>query len=404
MIELEEAQKRILDRLPPARPEVVALEEAAGRVLSEPLVSGLDLPGFDNSAMDGFAVRSSDLALATLQKPLPLRLIGKIRAGTSPHDVQVGTGDCVRVFTGSALPDGCDAVVMQEETVPSPGDAKNILFYVAPKAKENIRFRGEDVKVGSNIGVTGVRIGAGRLALLAASGAAKVSVGARPKVAFLATGSELRAPGTKLEAGQIYDSNRVMLASLAAACGAIPKVLPVVPDEAGATRKALADAFAEADMVVTSGGVSVGELDLVKAQFAELGGTTDFWKVSIRPGRPFVFGEYQNKFLFGLPGNPVSAFVTFLLLVRSAILRWQGQTNVSLLESSEKLAETLTNKGDRRHFVRVRRDEKSGGIKASGTQASHTLSSLANADGLVDVPPKAVFTQGQIAKVLRWEV
>ena len=265
---------------------------------------------------------------------------------------------------------------------------------------ENVRLRGEDVKAGAVIATTGTRLGAGHLNLLAAVGNASVRVTKRPRIALVSTGSELRPPGKPLAPGQIYESNRPMLGALLAECGAEVRAFPLVPDTLTRTRNALARAFAECDAVVTTGGASVGKLDFVKAAFAELGGSQEFWKVAIKPGKPFIFGTLGGKFLFGLPGNPVSAFVTFLLLVRPALLRWQGASEVALPAHPGVLAEPLVNRGDRRHFVRVRVDGE-GRVHSAGTQASHMLHSLAAANGLVEVPPGTTFAAGATVRVLR---
>ena len=184
--------------------------------------------------------------------------------------------------------------------------------------------------------------------------------------------------------------------------GAISKVLPLVPDTLAATQTALEKAFSECDAVITTGGVSVGEHDFVKSAFTQLGGVMDFWKVAIRPGKPFVFGRWRDKFLFGLPGNPVSTLVTFLLLVRPALLRWQGAANVDLPATQRKLAEALVNRGDRRHFMRVTLDA-AGNVRLSGYQSSHILSSLANANGLVEVAAQTTLDAGAIVEVLQWD-
>jgi molybdopterin molybdotransferase len=272
------------------------------------------------------------------------------------------------------------------------------------KPWENIRFHGEDVKRGSLIAEPGMRLGAAHIALLAATGAAQLTVARQPSVALLATGSELKdaAAGSQLAPGQIFESNRAALAPLISAVGAVPKIYPIVPDSAQATRAALARAFAECDIVVTCGGVSVGEMDFVKSAFEELGGQLDFWKVAIKPGRPFVFGRLGEKLLFGLPGNPVSAFVTFLVLARPALLRWQGAREVALPVSMGILAETISNPDGRRHFIRVRMDSE-GKVHIAGTQASHILSSLAMANGLIDLPPKTTLPLGATVQILRWE-
>jgi molybdopterin molybdotransferase len=233
--------------------------------------------------------------------------------------------------------------------------------------------------------------------LLGAVGQAQVRVGRRPVVGLIATGSELREPGQSLQAGQIYENNRSMLVPLVSQAGGLAKVYPIVADTLPATTAALETAFRECDFVLTSGGVSVGEMDYVKAAFTALGGKLEFWRVAIRPGKPFVFGTLGTKFLCGLPGNPVSAFVTFLLLVRPALRRWQGATETDLPKLPGVLGETFSNPGERRHFVRVQVDAE-GKIFSAGKQASHALSSLAAAQGLLDLPPGAVMPQGSAAR------
>jgi molybdopterin molybdotransferase len=223
-----------------------------------------------------------------------------------------------------------------------------------------------------------------------------------PAVGILATGSELQEPGHPLDPGQIYESNRIALASLAVGASAEPRIFPLVPDDAGETLAALKEAFAQCDAVITSGGVSVGEMDLVKSAFEQLGGELQFWRVAIRPGRPFVFGRWHEKLLFGLPGNPVSAWVTFLLLVRPALLRWQGATSLGLPAHPGFLAESLSNRGDRRHFVRVKVTPE-GQVHSAGVQASHFLSSLAAANGLVDMPRQTTLAPGTPVQVMRWD-
>jgi molybdopterin molybdotransferase len=216
-----------------------------------------------------------------------------------------------------------------------------------------------------------------------------------------ATGSELREPGRPLEAGAIYESNRIGLAALARQAGALPKVYPLVRDDLAATQAALAQALSECDVVISTGGVSVGETDWVKAAFTAIGGSLDFWTVCIRPGKPFAFGRWKERFLFGLPGNPVSALVSFLLLARPALLRLQGAREVLPRTIPATLTEPLANHAGRRHFMRVTLDE-SGGARSAGPQASHILSAMARADGLVDVPPKTTLAAGNVVSLIPW--
>lgn len=393
MLDLETAVARILEVMPAPQSELVSLEAAAGRILNEPITAPLGLPPFDNSAMDGFAVRSGEVQQASATTPVRLRVRATLPAGKVFAE-EMNSGECVRLFTGAAIPIGADAVVMQEDTR-LEGDTVAILDGVKPG--ENVRCQGEDVSPGMILAQGGAEISAGLVGLLGAVGQAQVCVGRRPVVGLIATGSELREAGQPLRAGQIYESNRSMLMPLVTQAGGRAKIYPIVADTLPATTAALEAAFRECDFVLTSGGVSVGEMDFVKSAFTALGGKLEFWRVAIRPGKPFVFGTLGTKFLCGLPGNPVSAFVTFLLLVRPALRRWQGATQTDLPALPGVLGESFTNPGERRHFVRVRVDAE-GKIFSAGKQASHALSSLAAAQGLLDLAAGAVMPQGSAAR------
>jgi molybdopterin molybdotransferase len=401
MIELEEAVGRILAALPAPEAEAVALARAHRRILARKVNSSVALPPFDNSAMDGYAVRAEDLKNAAASTPISLRLVGRVAAGEM-FDGEVAKGTCVRLFTGSPLPRGADAVAMQEDTRVDSAQPEQVLFLDTVKPWENIRFCGEDIKDGAALAQPGDALTAGRISLIAAAGVTEIFAGRRPLVGLLATGSELIEPGQPLSPGKIFESNRAALAALAESVGAVTKNFPLVRDTQAATRAALETAFAECDLVVTSGGVSVGEMDFVKSAFEEMGGKLEFWKVSIRPGRPFVFGRQGKKFLFGLPGNPVSAFITFLLLVRPALARWQGAAGTDLPAQHGTLVEPLSNHGNRRHFMRVVIDTE-GRIRSAGVQNSHILSSLATANGIVDMPAETTWPAGTTVRVMRWE-
>lgn len=401
MLSLEEAQQCILACVPQPQIETVPLERAAGRILAEPISALVALPGFDNSAMDGYAVRAADLALAAPDRPVSLQVVGAVAAGqVSAEAVRPGT--CVRLFTGSPLPSGADAVVMQEDTQRDASQPDFVQVLTTATPGENVRSRGQDVKQGARLGMPGARLTVGSISLFAAVGVPEVKVGRQPMVGLLATGSELQEPGRPLAPGQIYESNRIGLALLLARAGATPRNYPLVPDTLTTTRAALERALTECDAVITSGGVSVGEHDYVKVALRDLGGEPEFWRVSIKPGKPFLFGRCEGKLLFGLPGNPVSAFVTYVLLVRPALLRWQGAEDVTLPSHPGELAEPLVNRGDRRHFMRVNVDAQ-GKVRVPGLQASHALGSLAAANGLVDVPPNSTLPPGATVQVLRWE-
>jgi molybdopterin molybdotransferase len=401
MLSLEHARERILDAVRPLPAETADLNQALGRVTSEPLCSTVDLPPADNSAMDGYAVRSEDLAAAGAESPVVLRLIGTAPAG-AVLGKPVERGTCARVFTGSTLPGGADAVVAQEDVKQNSQDAARVCFVASAPPWDNVRLRGEDVKTGALLLEAGTRLTALRLSFLAAAGISAVRAARRPVAGLLATGDELREPGRALDPGAIYESNRIGLAALARQAGAIAKVYPLVRDELAATQAALQQALAECDVVISTGGVSVGEMDWVKAAWTAIGGQIDFWSVDMRPGKPFVFGRWEEKFLFGLPGNPVSALVSFLLLARPALLRLQGAREVLPRTVSAALSEPLANHAGRRHFMRVKLDER-GGARSAGTQSSHILSALARADGLADVPAKTTLAAGAVVSVLPWD-
>lgn len=400
MLPLEQARERILSLVHPLPTESVPLREAAGRTVAEEIAAQCDLPSFDNSAMDGYAVRAQDTSQASLESQVLLRLAGRAPAGKVYAGV-LSAGECVRVFTGSPLPAGADAVIMQEDTNVLPNDPGRVRLLCPVQPQENVRFQGADVRRGSVIVPAGARVNAARLALLAAAGCAEIAVRQRPVTGLIATGDELVEAGRPLGSGQIYESNRSALAALCHEAGAYPRIYPLVPDDLNATRAALQSALAACDVVVTSGGVSIGEMDFVKDAFTGLGGELSFWKVAIKPGKPFVLGVWEGKLLFGLPGNPVSGFVTFLLLVRPALRRMQGAVQELLPVRPGILAEPLENAGDRRHFVRVVLDD-AGQVRVPGLQASHMLGSLSESNGLVDVPPQSTLEAGAQVPVLCW--
>ncbi|MDB6059136.1 MAG: Molybdopterin molybdenumtransferase MoeA [Verrucomicrobiales bacterium] len=399
MLSLEDAREKILQAIQPVDAEHVSLHESFERVLTEPITAPVNLPPFDNSAMDGYAVRAADVANASVTSTVTLRVIGKVAAGET-FNSEVETGTCVRLFTGSVLPKGADAVVMQEDT--KAYDDGTIAVSDKVTAWENVRFRGEDVKLGAAVLQPGERLSATRISLLAALGFSSVPVSRKPIVGLLATGSELREPGQPLQGAAIYESNRAGVSPLVQRAGGIPKIYPLVRDDLEATAAALAKALEECDIVITSGGVSVGEFDYVKAAFEQLGGTLDFWKVAVRPGKPFVFGSLNGRYFCGLPGNPVSALVTFCLLVWPALLRMQNAKSTHPPIQFAKLAQTLVNRGERRHFMRVIVEEN-GEARSAGAQAAHVLSSAARANGLVDVPANGSLEKGALVPVLRWD-
>jgi molybdopterin molybdotransferase len=399
MLELEEALARILAVIPAPVAERIPLKNAHRRILAENVQAPIDLPTFDNSSVDGYAVRAADVAAATAAAPVRLRIVGRVAAGET-FNGELVSGASVRLFTGSPLSRGADAIVMQEDTRLEPSRPDEVLVLEPVKPWENVRFRGEDVKRDAALMNSGEVLTVGAIALLAGLGMTHATVGRQPTVGLMATGSELKEAGESLGPGQIYESNRAAIGALVEASGAAPRMFPIVTDDLAVTRAALECGFSECDAVITCGGVSVGEMDFVKSAFEQLGGSLNFWRVAIKPGKPFVFGQLGSKFLFGLPGNPISALVTYLLMVRPALLRWQGASDLSMPIQRGVLVEPLNNPGTRRHFVRVRIDS-TGEVRSAGVQASHILSSISTANGLIDVPPKMFFAAGEAVSVLR---
>jgi len=394
--ELEDVRDELLAGLKPIGIEVRSLAEADGYVLAESPLAAIALPPFDNSAMDGYAVRAADVRAV----PAFLKQVGEVAAGGG-FGGSVGPGETVRIFTGAPLPNGADAVVMQEDTTLVPGQEDQIQIHDGAKPWENVRFRGEDVRAGAGLLSAGRVLDPAALALLAATGTAHVSVYRRPRVSVLVTGSELTAVGGPLLPGQIFESNSLMLSALIRRAGGEPRTRLPVSDDPQIIREALESAAAESDLILTAGGASVGKHDLIRQILVELGGTVDDWRLALKPGKPFFRGTLGKCPLLGVPGNPVSAFVTTVLLVLPALRRLQGVLQVLPPTTSAVLAEPLANPDGRRHFVRVF-TSGDGSVRASGPQASHRLASLAAADGLVDVPPRATLPEGAMVRVIRW--
>ncbi|MDG1891585.1 MAG: molybdopterin molybdotransferase MoeA [Verrucomicrobiota bacterium] len=401
MISLEKALERILQRMNPVESEQIAVTQADGRVLSESLIAGISLPMWDNSAMDGFALRAEDVHTASPEKPVLLSCLGEGAAG-KPSSSQITPGTCLRIFTGSPMPEGADAVVMQEDTSRGEDSTDFVQVMDAVRPFENVRFRGEDIKENTTLASAGSRLSPFQASLAAATGSATLQVYRRPRVGILATGSELRDPGDILESGCIYESNRLLLRSLVRRAGAEPRVYPIVKDTLNATCLALSKAVDECDAIVTSGGVSVGDYDFIKPAIEALHGDIHFWRMRVKPGKPIVFGSVGSVPIFGLPGNPVSATVTCTLLVHPALARLGGERAFQHVYTRGRLAEPLSNRGDRHLFLRVSLG-KDGVVRLSGAnQASHALGSLAASDGLLGVPEGATLDSGEHVSVICW--
>ena len=380
LMSADDALARILAGVP-ALPAVDSpLLDALGLVLAEDIAADRDVPPFRNSAMDGYAVRGDDVASA----PVELRVVGEVAAGGFP-DRAVGPGEAMRIMTGAPMPDGTDTVVRVEDT----DNASDVVTIAAATPKGiAVRQAGEDLKRGERVLEAGTVLRAAEIGLLASVGRARVRVRKRARVAVFSTGDEIVELDAPLERGQIRDSNRYTLASAVRAAGAEPWVRGIVRDSPDALRSAFGEAIA-ADAIVTSGGVSVGDHDHLKPVLSELG-TIDFWAIAIRPGRPVAFGELKDGDrrvpIFGLPGNTVSALLTFEIFVRPALLRMQGRENVARPRTKARLAEPVDKPDFLRVFARGIHDPDAGTVRLTGPQGSGILRSMSLANCLIDLP------------------
>ncbi len=375
LISLEDALATMLAQIVPvAETETLSLVTAPGRITATAVISPIDVPPFANSAMDGYAVR-----LVDIQEGKPLNIAGKAFAG-APFTGEWPGGSAIRIMTGAPVPDGCDAVVMQEETE-KVGEA---VFIRADVVKgQNIRLAGEDIVAGASVLVPGVRLGAAELPLLASLGVAKVEVKRKLRVAVFSTGDELQPVGQPLAAGQIYDTNRFAVQLMLNKLGCEVIDLGIIPDDRAALRAAFMQADEQADVVISSGGVSVGEADYTKAMLEELG-EISFWKLAIKPGKPFAFGRLQNSWFCGLPGNPVSAALTFYHLVQPLLAKLSGQQGAALPPRQRvKVADNLKKTPGRLDFQRGRLQRNAAGeleVHSTGAQGSHVFSSFSLAN------------------------
>jgi molybdopterin molybdotransferase len=377
LLSLEDAQRRVLERVRPLEGEAVALEQAAGRVLAEPARAGIDLPPFPSSAMDGFAVRAADT-------PGELRIADDSVAAGKPVRRPLEGGEAVAIATGGVVPEGADAVVPVEYVVESDNRVQ-IAGSVEPGA--HVRPRAGDARRGDVVVEAGRLLGPAQLGALAAAGVAEVACGLRPRAAVIATGNELRHPGETLEPGQIYDANGLMLAAQLESAGAIVVSVRTVADEHKAHRRAL-EAALECDLVLSSGGVSVGPHDLVRTVAADLGVEEVFWRVAVKPGKPLWFGVRGRSLVLALPGNPVSSLVGFELFVRPALLALQGVPEPAPDYAVGVLSRSVRRNPERDEFIRARRHTGSGNVELEplAGQESHMIARAALADSLVHAP------------------
>jgi molybdopterin molybdotransferase len=386
----DQALARILESVRPLPPREVRLSEAREQFAARDLFARVALPAFDNSAMDGYAVVASACAEGKSQ-----RVIGEQPAGID-RVLRIAAGEAVRVFTGAPIPVGADAVVMQEDVRCERSD---IFVNAKVEAGEFIRRRGCDLTEGQKILEAGMRIRPQTLALLASQGFGHLEIGGAVRAAIISTGDELVPPGESLRAGQIFESNSVLLQALVEKCGGSVADVRHCPDDANFIEAALRKGLGH-HVVIVIGGVSVGARDLVKPALNAVGAQTDLWRVLIKPGKPFLFGRAGQCSIFGLPGNPVSAFVTFLLFVRPAILRLMGARDdeLSLPRTGAILTEEVKNDGDRPQYVRGQLAD--GRFSVVGRQESHALYGLSRANALLRVPPDETFRSGATVPVL----
>jgi molybdopterin molybdotransferase len=390
MLSVEEALARLLAQAHRiADVESVSTLAAHGRVLAQPLVSALDVPPMDNSQMDGYALRTVDVPAV----PTTLRVSQRIAAGHVGTALEPGTA--ARIFTGAPVPPGADAIVMQEATSASED---KVTINEAPGRGAWIRRAGFDIAAGTQVFAAGHRLRPQDCGLAASIGVASVTVYRRLRVAVFFTGDELVMPGQPLPAGRIYNSNRFVLRGLLERLGCDLIDLGIVPDDLERTRAAFVEAAGRADLIVTSGGVSVGEEDHVKPA-VQAEGALDLWQIAMKPGKPLAFGQVRGVPFIGLPGNPVSSFVTFLLFARPLVLARQGATELTPRPLTLRADFELPKADKRREFLRVRVNAQ-GGVEAFGNQNSAVLTSTSWADGLVDNPPNHTIARGDAVRYL----
>jgi molybdopterin molybdotransferase len=384
LVDHDDAVRLVLEntpRLPVAR---VPLTESRGLALAEDLRAKFDSPPFDNSAVDGYAVRSADAAEAGRN----FRVVDEAPAGR-PATKSVGEGEAIKIFTGGVIPDGADAVVMVENT---SGWGEEFELKKAAEPGQNLRESGADVREGELILRAGAEVGAPEIALAATQGYGKLPVLRRPKVVVLSTGTELVEPGSReLSPGEIFDSNSFALLAQAEEAGADARRVAALSDDEGVMRAAMEEALSTADVVVTSGGVSVGEKDLVKGTLLDLGVEQIFWGIKLKPGKPVFFGAREDVRFFGLPGNPVSAMVCFELFVRPALMRMTGREDKHRPRIEVYFGDDVENRFGRMHAMRVtlERTQKGWRAESVGAQGSGLVSSLTKADALALIGPES---------------
>lgn len=396
LLSVNEAQQRIAALITPiAGVEQLAIRAALGRILAAPVISTINVPPYTNSAMDGYALRGSDLPTDGTAR---LRVIGRAMAG-APFAGTVNAGEAVRIMTGAAVPDGADTVLMQERVQVS---GEHIAVSAGHKPGENVRMAGEDMAVGSTVLEPGRQLLPADLGVIASLGLAEVRVWRKLRVAFFSTGDELKSLGEVLEAGQIYDSNRYTLHGMLTRIGVELLDLGVIRDDRAAIRNAFHDAAANADVVITSGGVSVGEADFVKQTLDELG-QVDFWKIAMKPGKPLAFGKVGDAVFFGLPGNPVSVMATFYQFVQPALQRMMGMGAIPSMTLRVPCAVDLKKEIGRTEYQRGILQTCADGtlsVTTTGRQGSHVLTSMSKSNCFIILPAESAGARaGELVEV-----
>ncbi len=381
---LQDAQKIVLDAAKPLGLEKIGLLEVLGRVLGEDIIAARDNPPWDNSAMDGFAVRHDDIKQGhAIGKAVTLKVIEDVPAGTMATKT-VGPGQAIRIMTGAPVPKGADTVLKVEDTEHTPDSVK--VFKPEPRGS-NIRPQGEDVKKGECIIAKGTQIRPGEAGMLAILAKSFVFVYQRPRVAILSTGDELADLDERFSEEKIINSNSWGIAAAVQEAGGVPFLLGIAKDNPAALKEKIMHGL-NADILVLSGGVSMGDYDFTKAVFKDLGAEMHFWKLAIRPGQPLAFGKIQGRLAFGLPGNPVSSMVTFEQLVRPAMLKMGGHRGYGRPVVQAQFQEKFSKRTDRRHFLRgiLTREDGVFKVRTTGDQGSGILTSMVKANCLIDIP------------------
>jgi molybdopterin molybdotransferase len=383
LVPVDEARGRVLERIQPLSPLRLPLAEAHGCVVAEDVVATVDLPEFASSAMDGFAVRAADVASATPSQPIELRIVGRAMIGHRPEGT-VGHGEAMRIATGAPVPGGADAIVPIENAIEDGGSVR---LLEAAKAGRHVRPQGEDVRDGDVLVRAGKRLHAAELGLLANAGHPTPLVHPRPRVVVISTGDELIPPTDEPAFGQVRDSNAYTIFGALREAGAMPVLAGIVRDDVDSLREVIFDFEIQADAFVSSGGVSVGERDVVKAAFFRRG-EVDFTKVAMQPGMPQGFGNIEGKPFFGLPGNPVSVFVSLEVFVRPAILKMLGRRHLFRPEITATLTDEIRGPAGKLQFARVhvRREEAGWSARPTGGRGSNLISTVARANGLAMIP------------------